>query len=164
MDKQRLIKHIEHAFRDVDLGEGMGLREARGIEDQLSQEELKVLRRKDKRQKWRNVQARMLSELESSLHMMNADGMRFYLPAYMIAIINGQVRNVLIFHLTNDGVRGQGRFATLSDMQVDVVRNFLTWSLKQELQVFDKKRIYQALNGMWKKEFESDHDESSVFS
>jgi len=74
---------IEGAFRDVHLGEGIGIFEAWAIDCCVSDKQRKMARARDERVDWTKITDSELEEHSSSLCFMDPDGIRFALPAYM---------------------------------------------------------------------------------
>ncbi len=82
--KTALIEEIKTAFRGVKLEDGIGLREANGIDDYKTKERLLELRQEDEKENWENVPFEDICEkYESAFSYLDAKGMRFYLPQYL---------------------------------------------------------------------------------
>ncbi len=67
--------------------DGIGLREGNGLDDWLSGEELLPLKRLDERENWENIPFEDIRNYESAFSYLDAKGMRFLMPQYMIADI-----------------------------------------------------------------------------
>jgi hypothetical protein len=80
-----LIAEVSAAFADVRLGSGVGLFEAQGLDDYAADEERKALRERDEKEDWTLLRAVDLNRANSSFSFFDAAGMRFHLPAYLIA-------------------------------------------------------------------------------
>jgi hypothetical protein len=93
-----LVNIINGAFRNVALGKGIGLREADGLDSYASKDELLRLRSTDEKTEWSRITAEDLNTYDCSLAHFDTDGMRFHLPAYLIAEINGQLYQDIVFH------------------------------------------------------------------
>lgn len=150
MEREHVIRCIEKAFSGVELGDGIGLREAQGIEDELDLDSLRRIRDLDEKHAWDKISIESLNACETSLHFFNANGMRFHLPAYLIAEINQQSHQKILFHLTNSSNRGQGRFATLNIGQRRAVIKFLKWCLDQDCYQQQRLQIKQAMECKWR--------------
>src|SRR5262245_39973334 len=123
--EQHVSKLIRAAFRGVTLGEGVGLREAQGLDDYADERTLGSYRAQDEKHDWSAIRAPDLDRCYSSLSFFDATGMRFHLPAYLVADLEGSLETAdVLFHLTHLG-DGGSRFGKLSAAQRDAVREFL---------------------------------------
>jgi len=86
--KEKLIKNIHDAFKDVKLEDGIGLWEAQGYDDRLSNLECKKLRAKDEINDWTKIPVIHLYQCSSSLSFFDAKGMRFHLPIFLLLDID----------------------------------------------------------------------------
>lgn len=84
MNHYQLMQKIKKAFKDIKLDNGIGLWEAQGLDDGVSQKECLKLRAKDEIQGWLNISATNLNKCSSSLSFFDAKGMRFHLPAFLL--------------------------------------------------------------------------------
>lgn len=84
MNKQKLIKQINQAFKNVKLEDGIGLWEGQGRDDYLSPEECRKLRERDEKEDWSKILVLNLYKCSSSLSFFDAKGMRFHLPQFML--------------------------------------------------------------------------------
>ena len=122
---EELCRKIEDAFAGVKLGNGIGLNEGQGLDYYADKLTLAKYRAKDEKDDWHRLSGEELNRCQSSLSFFDALGMRFHIPAYMIADINGVFRHELVFHLTNLNDNNISRFALLSLKHRDAVRSFL---------------------------------------
>lgn len=83
-----VVAQIEDAFGDTQLGDGIGLFEAKGLDDYASDEELRRYRAKDEKHDWRRISYSDLEGCYSSPSFFNAQGFLFHLPAFLIAELN----------------------------------------------------------------------------
>lgn len=83
MQIDSLISEIEAAFQNVQLGHGTSIHEAREIDYRSSKEKRLKARKKDAETAWQAVPAESLSRNEKYICFLDAEGMRFYLPALM---------------------------------------------------------------------------------
>ncbi len=151
MNKEYILQKIEVAFAGVALGNGIGLNEAQAIDDYQSSEGQAMARQKDEKENWKQLNYNALQRCYSSLSFFDADGMRFHLPAYIIAELKEQIDDLVIFHLTHINDYGQSNFTLLNDAQCEVIIMFLEWCLQQDDYEFDHLVIKQALNEYWQK-------------
>ena len=89
MPHDALIATIQNAFAGVVLGSGIGLHEANAIDSRESSEACKLERDKDEKLDWRKVPTADLNRCFSSYNWLDAEGLRFYLLAMMIAELSG---------------------------------------------------------------------------
>lgn len=148
MDKQAVIAAIAAAFAEVTLGDGIGLWEAQAIDDYEIAAVRQRNRAKDEKHDWRNIAPEVLQRCHSSLSFFDADGMRFHLPAYLLASLDNAVDDPL-FHLTYLNDYTTSRFTTLTDAQRQAIVQYLQWCLTQEIYQFDHDAIRSALATYW---------------
>lgn len=148
-DAESVRDQIRKAFAGVRLGLGVGLYEAQAIDNYASSKEDQArLREKDEKEDWRNISIESLNECNSSLSFLDAEGMRFHIPAYLIADLNGDYRFGLAFSLVNPlGIEAQ--FKLLSESQRSAVRRYLEYIAQEKHYAFDREAIVQALSGYW---------------
>ncbi|MBI1425022.1 MAG: hypothetical protein GC149_16370 [Gammaproteobacteria bacterium] len=91
MNRTEIENTIISAFGKVLLGNGVGLYEAEAIDNYESQEFISEARKKD-RVTWKNwgeIPVNAISTFHSALCFVDAEGMRYLLPAYMLfAVMN----------------------------------------------------------------------------
>lgn len=83
-----VVAQIEGAFADTQLGDGIGLFEANGLDDYACDEELRRYRATDEKLDWRRISYSDLERCYSSPSFFNAQGFVFHLPAFLIAELN----------------------------------------------------------------------------
>jgi len=99
--KENLIHEITRAFEDIKRGDGVTLHQAIALDDRLNNHEIMKARNKDQEKNWQELELSDLSAKESALCFLDAEGFRYYLPAFMIAALEGHVDyGTLFFHLT----------------------------------------------------------------
>jgi hypothetical protein len=144
-----LIISIQDAFANVKLGNGIGLSEAQGLDDYASPSACVLLRAKDEKDDWRRIPAEALNLCNSSLSFFDAEGMRFHLPAYLIADLLGTYGFGMAFcltHLDDDGIR---KFAMLSKPQRCAIRAYLLHIAEEDDTQFYRPQILRALDEYW---------------
>src|SRR5438046_507176 len=99
LEEARVASLVREAFRGVTLGEGVGLLEGRGIDDYEVQEVLDAYRSQDEKEDWSKIPVDALNNCYSSLSFFDAEGLRFHLPAYLIADLEGLYQFDVLFHL-----------------------------------------------------------------
>ncbi|WP_457390887.1 DUF6714 family protein [Roseateles sp. P5_E1] len=84
MDRRdRVLKQIHEAFRDVRLGDGVTLHEAIAIDDGATDAERQAARRMDTAQHWQDVPDAHIARHEAVFSFLDVKGYVFYAPAYM---------------------------------------------------------------------------------
>jgi hypothetical protein len=85
---QEVAERIRNAFSGVTLGQGVGLRQAQGIDGYEEETAIADYRQSDEKENWSRIPPDALNECQSSLSFFDAEGMRFHLPAYLLADLN----------------------------------------------------------------------------
>ena len=83
-----VISEIAAAFADMRLDEGIGLFQAKGLDDYASDEELKQLRERDEMTDWKRISYADLERCYAAPSFFDAKGFVFHLPAFLIAELN----------------------------------------------------------------------------
>jgi hypothetical protein len=139
---------IRKAFANVTLGDGIGLEEAQAIDDYETAAVRAARRAKDETRDWTAIDAEALNRCYSSLSFFDAKGMRFHLPAYMIAELEGRydydLASTIAYSTTDDE-----RYLLLNDAQVAAVRDFLRFCRDQPEYEFQRESIQLALTNYW---------------
>lgn len=148
-DERRVASLIRAAFCNVRLGNGIGLRQAQGLDDYADSNTLAKYRTQDEKDDWSSIPVSELKICESSLSFFDAEGMRFHLPAYLIAALEGTHQSSLVFHLTYPGLDARSKFALLSDSQRNGVREFLLLRLSGPYGDFERPMIESSLAEFW---------------
>lgn len=138
--KFQLIEQIKSAFLGVKLGNGIGLKEADGIDDYADEETLACYRITDEKKDWQVISVDTLNRYHCSLSYFDVEGMRFYLPAYLIAELKGEYRHELIFTLTYLDKHSKQKFSLLNQEQRKVIRDFLEWAMDDDDYQLDREK------------------------
>lgn len=153
---EQVCQTIDAAFAGVALGIGFGLREAKGMDDYAGEEACAVYRANDEKEDWRHITADALNQCEISLSYFNPSGMRFHLPAYLIADLRGDLDFGMEFHLTRLSDNDIRQFALLSSAQRAAVRAYLLHILDdlddpndQPIDEIYRVNIVRTLTGFW---------------
>jgi len=149
MTSQELKNLISDAFRGVQLGSGIGLWEGEAIDDYKSDGEQTIERLKDEKLDWSRIPADALYRCDASLCYMDAEGVRFHLPAFMVAEIDGKTNSGPVFHLTSLDDYALAKFELLTEQQRFAVIAFLRWCLESRDYEYCYKNIGRALNEYW---------------
>ncbi len=164
MNLNVLISLIEEAFENVELGDGIGLSEAQAIDDYMTEDIIKEARKNDETRVWRNLDAGMLDRYYSSPSFFDDKGMRFHIPAYMIADLMGLLKTAdpvfFLWHglTTDESVQdsesikwrdyAKDRFKLLNSAQRRAVREYLMFRLAGNH--INAAEIELAIKNYWK--------------
>ena len=145
---EALCKTIRDAFAEVKLGKGIGLQEAQGLDDYDDDATRARYRASDEKEDWARISVGDLNRCNSSLSFFDADGMRFHLPAYLIADLHGTYNFGMAFCLTHPHDYDH-YFGLLSPAQRQAVRAFLLHILSDPNYEFERPNILLALEDYW---------------
>lgn len=148
-ETESLRKMISDAFFGVKLDGGIGFWEARGIDDHADAAALASLHAKDEKENWRRLAPEDLDSCNSSLSFFDAKGMRFHLPAYLIANLEGTYTSGIAFCLTHLSDYSVTQFALFSPAQRAAVRAFLLHLMDDPDEQFHRADIIRALADFW---------------
>lgn len=154
MSPQQVIDIIEDAFKDTTLDGGRGLWLAQfsdkcffyGLDEKDKAEAIE----KDEKLDWHNLDSNDLKNCESSLSHFDEKGMRFHLPAFIIAEIKDELECGVIFNLTHLSEHSRKQFSLLNSKQKKAITSFLEWCLKSENYEYDWTKIKNAIEKYWK--------------
>lgn len=150
-EEERVLNLVRAAFRHVVLGDGVGLWQGQGLDDYADARTLERYRAQDETSDWSALPAEQLDRCYSSLSFFDAEGMRFHLPAYLSADLQGALRTAdVLFILTCFEYLGTSRFDNLSVAQRNAVREFLLLRLSDSSYEFSHLRIECALRDYWR--------------
>jgi hypothetical protein len=148
--EQRVLNLIRTAFAGVTLGEGVGLRQGQGLDNYADARNLALFRAQDEKREWSWIPAADLDNCYSSLSFFDPEGMRFHLPAYLVADLEGTLKTAdVLFHLVHLPEDAAERFDNLSAAQRDAVREFLLLRLSDPDREFVHPLIEIALREYW---------------
>jgi hypothetical protein len=148
MHDEQLIALIRGAFADVTLGEGVGLREGMAMDGYKSDAEQAIERQADEKHDWPRIPDEDLKRYSCALCYMDEEGMRFHIPAFMLADIKRSTR-VCLFHLTSLDEYTLSQFGLLTAAQRGAVIAYLRWSREQYDNYPDRDAIDRALREYW---------------
>ena len=144
-----ICERLREAFSGVTLGNGVGLQHAQGLDDYEDEETCAKWRLGDEKEDWSLISSDRLNGCFSSKSFFDAEGMRFHLPAYLIADLKGEYDFGMAFCLTHSSDHSERQFSLLSSAQREVVREYLRFILKEPDYKFQWPGIEQALLGFW---------------
>ncbi|MES2889636.1 MAG: DUF6714 family protein [Pseudomonadota bacterium] len=136
------------AFSHVVLGAGVGLLEANGLDDYADEAALAAFREQDEKQDWSAIPCDHLQRYGCSLSYFDAEGMRFHLPAFLIAEIDQAASTGVLYALTRS-MQMQAQYVLLNPAQRRVVRDFLAFALEDDSYAWDWDHIRSALENHW---------------
>ncbi len=156
MTKQQIINEITTAFQDVKLEDGIGLLEGNGLDDWLSGDELQPLRQQDERENWQNIPfEHICGTYESAFSYIDAKGMRFLMPQYLIADILSeelQTKNTFMTYCPTwrldevDKEYGREQFKLFNKQQIQAVIHYLEYNIQLEIEENKKYGVTEANN------------------
>ena len=141
---------IRKAFAGVILEEGIGLKEGQGLDDYEDQQVCNDYRNEDEKLDWAAIPPEKLLHCYSSLCFFDSKGMRFHLPAFLIAELEGTVRMGTDFHLTHLDNYAKNKLTLLSADQRAAVRAFLLEIRDDPEFTHEPEVIDQALATYWR--------------
>ena len=147
---QILAGQIRAAFAGVTLGNGVGLQQSRGMDDYEDEKTLAEYRACDEKDDWQRIPVSELNCVSGGLCFFDAEGMRFHLPAYMIAELKGEYHFGMAFNLTHLNDHTMSQFELFNPEQRECVREFLLYLLDDPNYQFDRDDILNALIEYWK--------------
>lgn len=147
--KFQLIEQIKSAFLGVKLGKGIGLKEANGLDDYANEETLACYRLTDEKEDWSAISVDNLNNYHWGLSYLDAEGLRFHLPAFLLAELRDEYRFDLIFKLTCLDKHSKQKFSLLNQEQCKVIRDFLEWAMDDDDYQIDRGKIIDALIYYW---------------
>ena len=146
---EEVCRAIEVAFAEVTLGSGVGLKEGQAIDDYADDATRAAFRATDEKDDWRRITAAALNRCSSSLSFFDAAGMRFHLPAFLIAHLHGEFHFGIPSGLIYLGEYAVDMFALLSAKQRAAVRNYLLHLVDDPNFSFERPHIIRALTEYW---------------
>ena len=162
VETEAVCVQIRAAFAGVRLGGGTGLREGGALDDWADEKPCARRRAEDEQEDWSRISHADLDRFHSSLSFFDAEGMRFHLPAFLIADLHGGVGGGMEFCLTHgfsenavvaknpaDRAYSARRFALLSVAQRNAVRAFLLHLVDEPDCAFGRTAILEALADYW---------------
>jgi hypothetical protein len=148
--KNRILDLVRTAFQGVSLGQGVGLLQAQGLDDYADERTLAAYRAQDEQRDWSAISVDDLDQCSSSLCFLDDKGMRFHLPAYLVAELQSSLnRSDVLFHLVYADPDALTRFDALSATQDEAVRQFLFMRLADKRYEFQRPMIEAALKNYW---------------
>jgi len=155
MDKDQLIKEIQTAFKDVRLKDGIGINEA----DRMEMQQRDVLIQKGRNldrmwwNSWMDIEDKYMASYSSVMDYMDAAGIKWVLPAYMIYIINhykeGSFSVDSTIYTLEAGALGSDKVDLYTLEQKRVIAKFLQYMVSVGEECVDVESAQNALDKMW---------------
>ena len=155
MDKEQLIKEIETAFKDVELKDGIGINQA----DRMEMGNRDVLIQKGRNldrmwwKSWRDIEDKYLASYSSVMNFMDAQGLKWAMPAYMIYSIKhykeGSFSVDTTIYALEEGALGTDKLDVYTLEQKRVIANFLQYMLSIGEEWVDVESAQNALDKVW---------------
>jgi hypothetical protein len=147
--ERRVADLVRSAFQGIVLGDGIGLHQGRGLDGCADAETLAKYRLEDEKDDWSRIPLSELNQYGDSLCFMDAEGMRFHLPAYLLADLEGAMAGDVIFHCAHSYPGAMSRFDRLDERQRNAVREFLLLRVADPDREFERPMIEKALAEYW---------------
>ncbi|WP_425394992.1 DUF6714 family protein [Aeoliella sp.] len=152
MSKSQLLDFISHVFYGVSLGAGTGLMEGEGMDSHASAAKLAELRAMDEKEDWKAIPHARLNQYCTGLCFMDPAGMRFHLPAFLVAHLERSLDQDILFHLIYLDNDATSRFGLLSTEQRKAVAKFLEFCLQDDPRTEPiRDSIQSALDNYWER-------------
>lgn len=148
-DARRLCDRIRAAFSGVRLGNGIGLRQAQGIDDHEVEAKCLAYREQDEKDDWTRIPASALNACYSSLSFFDPEGMRFHLPAFLVAELQGLYLQDLGFQLGHLNDYSRQQYSLLSPAQREVVRDVALFLAESDNYEFERPHLLRAVEEFW---------------
>lgn len=143
-------KRVRRAFDGVTLGCGIGLREADAHDDWATPEATAAARRADEKQSWDLISFEDLHRYgEFGWFFLDAESLRFHLPAFMLADLNDASNGDLPYRLVEPSRQRDRLYSILNLDQRMAVREFLFNTLSDSFYDREQPMIRRGLDGFW---------------
>jgi hypothetical protein len=155
IDKEELVEEIETAFKDVILGEGIGINEADRMETETRDVMIHKGRNLDRLwwKGWQDIEDKYIASYSSVMSFMDAEGIRWALPAYMIYIINhykeGSFSVDTTIYMLEEGAMGSDQRDLFTQEQKRAITKFLHFMLTVGDEWVDVESVRSALDKKW---------------
>ena len=155
---EKIIATISRAFGKVLRGQGISLHEADALDSYASDDQVKQARLLDTDIHWWEITPEQLERFNGVLIYTNADGFRYYIPAYMTLALrtwqSGSLSvDAAISSLFPVTPNASERYALLDDNQKKCIARFLCFmETETDNRWINKLKVYnatRALEGLW---------------
>ncbi len=161
--KVEVIKKIEAAFDGVTLDGGISLDQTKVIDDYgrgCSGDQFSALPLKEVTDDWRNIPSSTLDETEC-LAFLDANGLRYYLPALMIRMLEAYDSGSMMTIGTISALDGRSqynleRYTSLTSLQKAAIANYVKeLPVLIDLDSADESIVERAFRDYWSNFLES---------
>lgn len=155
MDKEQLIKEIETAFKGVEIKDGIGIYEADEIYVGSSPKLIQKGNNKDRMwwKSWTEIADKYIASYSSVMNLMDSQGIKWALPAYMIYILNhykeGSFSVDTTIYVIEEGAQGHDKLDLYTLEQKRVIAKFLQYMLTIGEAWVDVESAQAALDKQW---------------
>lgn len=155
IDKEQLIQEIETAFHDVELKDGIGIYEADEIYSGSSPKLIQKGKNKDRLwwRSWKQIADKYIASYSSVMDLMDSQGIKWALPAYMIYIIThykeGSLSVDTTIYTLEEGALGHDKLDLFTLEQKRVIARFLVYVLTLGEEWIDTESAQAALDNTW---------------
>lgn len=139
------VGQIRNAFRSVQLGDGIGLYEANGMDDYAGEVELTRLRELDEKLHWEHLDAKLLTQYYSAPSFFDPLGFVFHLPAFLIAELEDNHEFAFIDRLVEKRPATGSWINLLTPRQADSLVNVLSLVKQHPFYFHDAKKFDHAI-------------------
>ena len=147
---ESVADQIRFAFKDVRLGDGIGLYEGEAFDGHNDREYIEKCRAKDERDSWQNLSEEVVWENEAALYFTDARGLHFLLPAFMVAALDGlTVYEAVIPYLCMVKARERIRAVDFTTEQLESIIAFLRHYVEDSGYEYDHPQIKTAIESFW---------------
>lgn len=157
MHNEQLIQEIKTAFKDVTLEDGIGINEADSIEMGERDSVINTARNQDRSwwNAWTDIEDKYISSYSSVMDFMDAQGIKWVLPAYMIYIIKhykeGSFSIDSTIYVLEEGALGSDQLDIYTVEQKKVIAKFLEFMITVGEEWVDEASAQVGLDKIWKK-------------
>ncbi|PHS34053.1 MAG: hypothetical protein COA92_03185 [Sulfurovum sp.] len=155
MDTQELIEEIQSAFKDVILKDGIGINEADRMELQQRDVLIQKGRNLDRMwwNSWTDIEDKYMASYSSVMDYMDAAGVKWVMPAYMIYIIKhykeGSFSVDSTIYTLEAGALGSDKLDLYTLEQKRAIAKFLQFMVAVGEEWVDVESAQNALDTIW---------------
>jgi hypothetical protein len=155
IEKEQLIQEIENAFKDVEIKDGIGIYEADEIYVGSSPKLIQKGKNKDRLwwRSWTQIADKYIASYSSVMDLMDAQGIKWALPAYMIYIVNfykeGSLSVDSTIYTLEEGALGKDGADLFTPEQKRAIAHFLSYVLTLGEEWVDVESAQNALDATW---------------
>ncbi len=147
--RREVIERLKSAFAGVRLEDGVGLKEGQGLDDYEDKWVCAQYREEDEKDDWEKIPVDKLTRCHSSLSFFDPKGMRFHLPAFLIAELEGTMNMGTEFHLVQLDDYARSKLVLLSAQQKAAIEACL-WEMLDDISfAFEHENIARAIEEYW---------------